>query len=267
MNNDLISRKALLKKQYEIYEPDDPEETWSFAYTHRVVSVDAVREAPAVDAVEVVRKPVAGYEGYYEVDQFGRVFSCDRVVSVDDNGRKYDKPLSGKQMKQSMHDKGYKTVSLTKDGKTKMYFVHRIVAEAFIPNPDNLPMVNHKDEDKTNNFLENLEWCTVSYNNTYGSAVKKRAKKLRGVLHTEEHKAKISKSLKKHYETHTSKSLGRESEKRKAVRGYGENEVAFFYSVAEAAKAVGGARANIARSCNSKTQKAYGFKWEWVEDE
>lgn len=126
------------------------------------------------DAIPVVRKSVKGYEGYYEVDQFGRVFSVDRVISVNDNGRQYNKPLKAKQMKQTVHTKGYKTVSLTKDGKTKTVFVHRIVAEAFIPNPNNLPMVNHKDEDKTNNFADNLEWCTVSYNNTYGNAQKKK---------------------------------------------------------------------------------------------
>ena len=129
---------------------------------------------------ELVRKPVRGYEGHYVVDQFARVFGIDRTTTVTDNGRIYDKPIAGKQMKQSMHPKGYKTVTLTKDGKTKTVYVHRIVAEAFIDNPDNLPMVNHKDEDKTNNFVENLEWCTASYNRTYGKAVEKQAKKLRG---------------------------------------------------------------------------------------
>ena len=99
-------------------------------------------------------------------------------------------------MKQSLHTKGYKTVCLTKDGKSKTHFVHRIVAEAFIDNPDNLPMVNHKDEDKTNNFAENLEWCTASYNRTYGKAAEKHAKTLRGRKHTEEHKRKISESMK-----------------------------------------------------------------------
>ena len=77
-----------------------------------------------------------------------------------------------------MHTKGYKTVSLTKDGKTKTLFVHRLVAEAFIPNADNLPMVNHKDEDKTNNFVENLEWCTNDYNINYGTARRRQAKKI-----------------------------------------------------------------------------------------
>ena len=158
-----------------------------------------ISAAPTIDAVPVVRKPVVGYEGYYEVDQFGRVFSVDRVVTVTDGDRVYEKPLSGRQMKQTMHDKGYKVVSLTMDGKTKLRFVHRIVAEAFLPNTDNLPMVNHKDEDKTNNFLENLEWCTAAYNRTYGKAVERHAKTLRGKKHTEEHKRKISESLKKHY--------------------------------------------------------------------
>lgn len=147
--------------------------------------------------VEVVRKSVKGYEGYYEVDQFGRVYSVDRVISVNDNGRQYDKPLKAKQMKQAMHTQGYKTVSLTKEGKTKGMYVHRIVAEAFIPNENDLPMVNHKDEDRTNNFVENLEWCTAQYNNTYGNAQKKRVKKLKGVPHTEEHKSKISDSMKR----------------------------------------------------------------------
>ena len=134
----------------------------------------------ANDVVPVVRKPVRGYEGYYVVDQFGRVHGVDRTTTVEDNGRVYEKPIAGKQMKQSLHTKGYKTVVLTKDGKSKTHYVHRIVAEAFIENPSGLPMVNHKDEDKTNNFVENLEWCTASYNRTYGKAVERQARKLRG---------------------------------------------------------------------------------------
>ena len=169
-----------------------------------ILSVDTVMmlliQIPTVDAVEVVRKPVKGYEGYYEVDQFGRVFGLERIIKVNDNGRNYEKPIAGKQLKQSMHTKGYKTVSLTKDGKTKTLFVHRLVAEAFIPNVDNLPMVNHKDEDKTNNFVENLEWCTNDYNINYGTARKRQANKIRGIPHTDEHKKKISESMKAYRE-------------------------------------------------------------------
>lgn len=161
--------------------------------------ISAVIDAPTAYVVEVVRKPVKGYEGYYEVDQFGRVYSVDRLIPVDDNGRQYNKVLGGKQMKQGMHSKGYKIVSLTKEGKTKTVFVHRIVAEAFINNGDNLPMVNHKDEDKTNNFVENLEWCTAKYNRSYGKAIEKHAKTIRGRKHTKEHNQKISEGVKRSY--------------------------------------------------------------------
>lgn len=189
------------------------------------------------DMIPVVRKPVVGYEGYYEVDQFGRVFGLDRIVTVVDGKRTYEKPLSGKQMKQSMHDKGYKTVSLTKDGKTKMMFVHRIVAEAFLPNPDNMPMVNHKDEDKTNNFIENLEWCTAAYNRTYGKAVEKQAKKLRG----------------------------RESKKRVAViqRSLDGEFMNWHSSIKEAAESVNGASGAISAVCKGKRKMAYGYMWEY----
>lgn len=158
---------------------------------------DMILAQPTANVVEVVRKPVVGYENHYVVDQFGRVYGVDRTTTVLDNGRIYEKPIAGKQMKQSLHTKGYKTVSLTKDGKTKTMFVHRIVAEAFIPNVDNLPMVNHKDEDKTNNFVENLEWCTPSYNRTYGKAIERHAKKIRGKKHTAEHNQKIAESVRR----------------------------------------------------------------------
>lgn len=139
-----------------------------------------VMALPTVDAVPVVRKPIKGYEGYYEVDCFGRVYSLDRTISVNDNGRMYDKPVIGRVMGQTVKSNGYKCVSLTKDGESKAFYVHRLVADAFIPNPDDLPMVNHKDEDKSNNFVENLEWCTNEYNINYGTGKERRAKKIRG---------------------------------------------------------------------------------------
>jgi hypothetical protein len=190
----LIDVDALPNYHMEIVDAETEKE-----YVFNFVPVEIVNSAPTIDAVPVVRNAVKGYEGYYEVDQFGRVFGLDRTITVVDGERTYEKPIAGRQLKQSMHDKGYKTVSLTKDGQTKQMFVHRIVAEAFLPNPENLPMVNHKDEDKTNNFLENLEWCTAAYNRTYGKAIERHAKKIRGVPHTEEHKQKISEGLKRHY--------------------------------------------------------------------
>lgn len=148
-----------------------------------------IDEAPSIDIVR--RKAVKGYEGYYEVDMYGNVYSVERTVRVNDNGREYDKPVKERKMKQSNHSKGYKIVPLTKDGVTKSHYVHRIVAEAYIDNPCNLPFINHKDEDKTNNFVGNLEWCTEQYNSTYGNARKKQADALRGRPLSEEHKEKI----------------------------------------------------------------------------
>lgn len=153
-----------------------------------------------VDSVEVVRIPIKGYEGRYEIDNLGRVWSIDRAVTVNDRERTYLKPIKAKQLRQSIHSRGYKVVGLTKGGITTTHYVHRLVAEAFVPNPTNLPFVNHIDEDKTNNFADNLEWCTEQYNATYGKARQKQAKTLRGRHHTEEHKKKISESLKKYYE-------------------------------------------------------------------
>lgn len=196
-----------------------------------------IKDATTIDAMGTARRPVVGYEGYYEVDQFGRVYGMGRVITVKDGDRVYEKPLSGKQMKQRMHSAGYKTVALTKNGKTKAQFVHRLVAEAFLPNPDGLPMVNHKDEDKTNNFIENLEWCTVSYNNTYGNAVERRAKKIRG----------------------------RTSEKRKAViqRELDGSFVDWHESLTKAAKKINGCSSALSLACKGKRNTAYGYRWEY----
>lgn len=156
-----------------------------------VVDGNLFNDCP-LEEVDLVRKPIKDYEGYYEVDQFGRVFSVERTVTVNDNGRVYEKPVKSKQIKQQLHSEGYKIVSLTRGGKTKTHYVHRLVAEAFIDNPNNYPTVNHKDEDKTNNFVDNLEWCTYEYNVTYGTARERQAEALRGRKMPEETKKKIS---------------------------------------------------------------------------
>ena len=107
-------------------------------------------------------KPVVGYEGLYEVSNWGRVKSL-----------KFGKE---KILKQSIRH-GYYSVGLSKNGIVKTYQVHRLVAEAFIDNTDNLTQVNHKDENKLNNNVDNLEWCSVLYNNTYNERHKKIAEK------------------------------------------------------------------------------------------
>lgn len=108
-------------------------------------------------------KPITGYEGLYEVSNFGNVRSLDIYDSMGRfrKGRLRKQQLDGK--------KNYLTVMLSKKGVTKRVIVHRLVAKEFVGNPLNLPEVNHKDECKTNNNADNLEWCDHTYNNNYGS--------------------------------------------------------------------------------------------------
>lgn len=110
-------------------------------------------------------RAVVGFEGLYEVSSIGRVRSCDHIVPTKYGTRK----TTGRVLRQQNDKDGYKKVCLCKCNKKKTRSVHRLVAEAFIENPDNLPLINHKDEDKSNNRVENLEFCTVYYNNTYNN--------------------------------------------------------------------------------------------------
>lgn len=127
--------------------------------------------------MEEIWKDIENYEGLYQVSTIGRVRSVSRWV-CDSIGRSYYKKgkiLSARISSQT----GYPTLNLMKDGVVKTHSVHRLVAEAFIPNPKNLPCINHKDESRDNNYVANLEWCSYGYNNTYGSAIQRRTETLR----------------------------------------------------------------------------------------
>ena len=118
--------------------------------------------------MDEIWKPVDGYGGRYEVSSFGRIrsFAQDRK--------------KGKIKEGHPTHKGYRQILLY-DGKgnKRWYPIHRLVAGAFIPNPDNLEQVNHMDEDKTNNHVENLEWCDNDYNCHYGTKIQRVAEALR----------------------------------------------------------------------------------------
>ena len=97
-------------------------------------------------------RDIPGYEGLYEVSNLGRV------------------RRNGKILKPSKNNWGYLYLDLYKNGIVRKFLIHRLVAQSFIPNPSNFPQVNHKDEDKTNNCVDNLEWCDNKYNINYSQA-------------------------------------------------------------------------------------------------
>jgi hypothetical protein len=116
-------------------------------------------------------RDIPNYEGLYQVSNLGRVKVLDRDVNSGIKNN-INVKRKGKILKQYVKN-GYLQVTLTVNNKRKYINVHRLVAQAFIPNPNNLPQVNHKDENKQNNYVENLEWCSAKYNCNYGSRNKR----------------------------------------------------------------------------------------------
>lgn len=116
-------------------------------------------------------RPVVGYEGLYEVSNLGRIRSLDKIgINVHRNGYKL---IKGKVLKCTKCVNGYMKVNLYKKKQKKTHLIHRLVADAFIPNPNNYPVINHINEIKTDNRACNLEYCTMQYNNEYSGTTEK----------------------------------------------------------------------------------------------
>lgn len=118
--------------------------------------------------MEEIWKEIPGYEGYFEVSNLGNFRSKDRIIKYKQNGTRL---YPGKMLKVEQMQDGYQRIVLMKDAVKKRYMCHRLVALTFIPNPDELPQVNHKDGIRNNNCVENLEWCTQSQNEKHSIQV------------------------------------------------------------------------------------------------
>lgn len=113
-------------------------------------------------------RPVKGWENLYEVSNLGNVRTCKHVVTVQrSNTKSFSYTIPPKQKKLGSCNTGYLTAALSKNGKTVNVQVHTMVAEAFIPNPNNFKLVNHIDNNGHNNCVQNLEWCTYKGNNIH----------------------------------------------------------------------------------------------------
>ena len=121
--------------------------------------------------MEEIWKDIEGYEGLYQVSNLGKVRSMNRI---DSKGHK----RGGFIMKQKINKYGYCVIGLCKNGRQIFCLVHRLVGKAFIPNPECLPLINHKDECKANNVWTNLEWCDAQYNLNYGTIKERTANRL-----------------------------------------------------------------------------------------
>lgn len=200
-------------------------------------------------------KDITGYEGIYQVSNLGRVKSLERVVVIGYGAKRLFKE---KILKNNVNNKnGYVYVGLHKDGKTKQSRVHRLVALEFLKNEDNLPHINHKNEIKTDNSVDNLEWCTSKYNNNYGHHMEKIVK------NTDYAKRTLNTN---YYTDARKRQLHEVIEKQKIpCCGIKENDKVRFSSIAEAARYVGGQSAHVQDVLKGRRKTHKGWVFVYAE--
>ena len=180
---------------------------------------------------EEIWKDVEGYEKLYQVSNLGRVRSLDHMSVRNLNGKIYDCPVKGKMLTLVKDSSGYLNARLWNDGM-KAFLVHRLVAKAFIPNPDNLETVNHKDENILNNRADNLEYLSVADNIRYGTGIARRRLSQRKPVE------QLTKDGK---------------------------HIAYYDGIIDASIATGAPRELIGKVCHGRKKTAGGYRWKFKE--
>lgn len=192
--------------------------------------------------MEEIWEDIKGYEGYYQVSNLGNVKSLSRITK----GKKYGVHKLKDKILKPIKCGNYYFITLWKSRKYKQIYIHRLVATTFIPNPDSLPEVNHKDGNTENNNINNLEWCTRAYNIKHSYDVLKRKANVEGFKdYREKHKRKINQ-----YD----------------LKG---NFIKKWNSISEAEKSLNiTSIGTISQCCQHKNGRktAFGYKWEYVEN-
>lgn len=172
-----------------------------------------------------MNKDIRGFEGLYTIDEDGNVYSI--------RSKKYLRPSVGTN--------GYLSITLCVNNVKTKREIHRLVAETFIPNNDNLPEVNHRDENKCNNNVNNLEWCSRMYNAHYGTAINRMSKSLTGKPATWFHKPIYQLDM--------------------------NNEIIKEWACSsDAAKYLGVDGSLIRRVCRGEGKSAYGYRWRYADE-
>lgn len=202
--------------------------------------------------MEEVWKPVVGYEGVYEVSNIGRV----KRLPI---GKQWPyRKTHNNIRKQKITRRGYLSVNLSYNDNVKWCLVHRLVAQAFIPNPNNYPYVNHKNEVKTDNRAENLEWCTHVYNCRYGSGIQ-RQKESR--WKNDPNKVSWRKAIE-------TRCINNSRNARKPVMQFTKQMelIKSYNSISEAAEAVNSSASKVSACCRHKTKTHYGYIWKFKSE-
>lgn len=210
---------------------------------------------------EYLWKDIKGYEGLYQVSNLGNIKSMPRTIVTNNRFGKMTKYTKSREIKPHLNKKtGYYQVHLSKNKKTKMFLLHRLVAETFIPNMDNKPQINHINANKTDNRIENLEWCTSSENIKHAFANNLSHSNFKVQCGSKHH------FFGKHHSIESKQKM-KESHYKKIIQ-YDKNNklIKIWNGIKQIEEELNINNGNISQCCRSKRKTAGGYIWRYENE-